>query len=149
MNRPTNMKSFLYIGVMFGCLTGCGGGGDFNDYPDVTGTVTLDGQPLTTGHVSFQSDSGGTGIGVLDSNGKYSARTSRNQAGLKPGEYKISVTSWKEKPGIDKDGNPDMSVKGVSMLHKSYADTKKSGLTASVTESGPNEFNFELKAAGP
>lgn len=150
MSNSKNLIPIFCIGLILGCLTGCGGGGDFEEYPEVTGTVTLDGQPLTSGHISFQADAGGgTGIGILDSAGAYSARATRNQAGLKPGNYKVSVIAWKEKPGVDKDGNPDMSVKGVSLIHQSYNDTKKSGLTASVSESGPNEINFDLKAAGP
>jgi len=55
----------------------------------VKGRVTFEGQPLTTGEVSFSSvDGGRVAMSIIDSHGNYELRTSTTVAGVAPGSYK-------------------------------------------------------------
>jgi hypothetical protein len=75
-------------------LAGCGGGGATDDRPrqEVSGTVTLDGQPLAAGSIQFQPSTAQDGVvaGALIADGKYSIP--RDQ-GLVPGTYSVSISS--------------------------------------------------------
>lgn len=59
----------------------------------VTGLVTLDGEPLTTGVITFNPNAGGpTAYGAIGTDGRYELRTGA-AAGLKAGEYVVTVAA--------------------------------------------------------
>src|SRR6187397_3012218 len=74
-------------------LGGCGGG-DGLPRQEVSGQVTLDGQPLADGSIQFQPGETGGGPqvsgGALIERGSY--RIGRNE-GLVPGPYKVMIFS--------------------------------------------------------
>lgn len=79
--------SFLFVPV----FCGCGGGQESS----VTGTVTLDGQPLAGANVSFiPADRGPLAYASTDANGNYEVKTGQ-QTGLPPGKYKVTVIATK------------------------------------------------------
>ncbi len=59
----------------------------------VTGKVTLDGKPLTTGTVSFIGSGGNNEAftGQIDGSGNYKLGASPTDPGALPGEYKVIV----------------------------------------------------------
>jgi hypothetical protein len=63
------------------------------DVGEVSGTVTLDGQPLENALVTFTPEGGGRGAsGVTDASGKYLLATA-GQAGAVPGTHRVTVTT--------------------------------------------------------
>jgi len=76
-------------------LTGCGGG-----LPSVTGVVTMDGQPLEGAVVMFTpaGTAGQVATGVTDSSGKFSMGTDKQENGVRPGKYRVTITKTAEVP---------------------------------------------------
>ncbi len=74
-------------------LAGCGG-----DLVSVKGEVTIDGQTLGTGNVSFHPvDGGPIGHGSIQSDGSFTMRTG-TEKGLTPGKYRVTVVATGEVP---------------------------------------------------
>jgi hypothetical protein len=125
-------------------ISGCGSG-----LADVTGQVTLDGQPLHGGTedvrvtVQFQpaSGSGTTAIGLADANGNYKLGTG-SQTGIPPGEYLVTCSAAEL---IRSKKDPDATPGGRLITDPKYANAKTSGLRCSV-QPGKNEFDISLKS---
>ncbi len=117
----------------------------------VTGVVTFKGRPIADADVTFSNEtSNTTGTARTDSYGRFELTTFRDRDGAVPGPQKVSIRRVdvinKTPPEVD------VSAGGVAIppeirwiVPEKYADLKKSGLTASVTEAGPNHFEFALK----
>ena len=113
---------------------------------EVQGRVTYQGQPVSTGTISFSPKSA-TGMGsaqrpataVLDANGAYRLKAFRSRFGMPPGEYAVSVLSY-EGSMLDQS-----SVK--YLVPKKFSEGGTSGLLAEVPEShsGPLELNFDIQ----
>lgn len=113
-------------------LSGCG-----NGLAQVSGQVTLDGQPIRGGkgdtRVTVQLQPadgiGATAVGLADENGNYKIATG-SQAGIKPGDYYVSCA---------------VSTLGVAgpIADPKFANTKTSGLKLNV-QPGKNEYNIPL-----
>lgn len=86
MYRSTILCCFIVFCMPL--LAGCGHG----DRCPVSGTVTLDGQPLAEGSINFRPAGGtkGNSAGAAVIGGKYAIESDR---GLKPGEYNVVVES--------------------------------------------------------
>jgi hypothetical protein len=139
----TNWWKPLWLCVAVGAVaSGLGGcGGDAN-MARVKGRVTYDGQPLTTGEVSFSSvDGGRVAMSNIDSKGNYELRTSTTVVGVPPGSYKVKILAVEQKSGMDQDGKP---FPAKYLIPEKYGDVATSGLTATV-EKGKPEINFDLK----
>lgn len=122
-------------------LSGCG-----SNLGEVTGVVTLDGQPLRGGGdvratVYFQpvSGNGTTASGLLNESGQYRI-SSGSQQGVAPGEYvvTISATQLVRSPS----GGP---AGGKRITDPSYANASTSGFKCTV-EAGDNEYNLALNS---
>jgi hypothetical protein len=132
--------------VLWGCgvlsLPGCGG---LKLYP-VSGTVTLDGKPLSQCTVSFNPDAskGNTltvsCVGRLDAQGHYSLRTiavkaSEGGTGAPAGWYKVTLLT-----GLP--GDPEIKVNPV------YLDANKTPLSCEVVENpAAGAYDFDIKTA--
>jgi hypothetical protein len=136
----------LGLALAFGVLgSGCGSGGP--TMGRVSGTVKVDGQPLTRGTVTFiATDSKNpNATGALDSSGRYSLQTTEPGDGAVVGSYKVAISDGDSKamntalPGMP----PPVQKSAISKI---YLDGNTSGLTATV-ESGSNTKDFELKGA--
>ena len=83
--------------------------------------------------------------GTTDSAGKFVLRTFRPNDGAVVGTHKVQIQkiTFSERP---KDLPPmaDFTPVETSHLPKRYGSPDSSGLTAEVTEKGPNQFIFEL-----
>jgi hypothetical protein len=79
-------------GLLF--LSGCGG----SALPSVTGTVTLDGQPLDGAQVVFGPDGPGGQVAtaVTDSSGRFRMGTYKPEDGVRPGKYRVTITKTAE-----------------------------------------------------
>ncbi|TWT31597.1 carboxypeptidase-like regulatory domain-containing protein [Blastopirellula retiformator] len=122
---------------------GCSGDSIDPEYKPVTGTVTLDGQPLANAQVSFVPfEAGSSGAGFTDQDGVYRLYYAARRPGAKMGENKVFIT--KEKPLTSKRGEfSRMSESDLELLPARY--NRRTELTANVTDQ-TNVIDFELKS---
>ncbi|WP_299469870.1 carboxypeptidase-like regulatory domain-containing protein [uncultured Gimesia sp.] len=134
--------SLLLLPLITLLISGCGGGPD--DAPktvEVTGTVTMKGNPVSDAIVIFIPKSGPSAVGSTDASGKYSLKTGK-ATGAIPGSHTVTISAGGEvpMPGTKEAEN----FKAKSIIPASYGDPKKSGLSAEVKASGENVFDFKL-----
>lgn len=117
----------LFLGL---ALVGCGSGDDTPPLGDVSGTITLDGQPLEGVIVVYKPDVGRAATGTTDAEGKYSLEFSYGVSGCKTGPCSVFL-EW-----------PLGSTKAKTL---SPRYTTKSELKADVKE-GSNTLDFALQS---
>jgi hypothetical protein len=94
--------------------------------------VTLDGNPLNTGVVTFHNlKNGPSGYGQVQADGSYSARTG-SLVGLRPGEYAITVSAYE--PAGPTTGFAEKTPKSITPVR--YASLETSGLSHQLAETG-------------
>jgi hypothetical protein len=122
--------------------SGCGGPYD----SAVTGVVTLNSVPLTTGVVSFAPQGpGAMANGRIRPDGTYELWTGREE-GLASGQYVVSVIATESTGDRGKDGGPPPMGKLITPPWYQNPDT--SGLTFTVAP-GDNEINLPLTKTPP
>src|SRR5690606_26352927 len=72
------------------CLAGCGKKQPF-ETAKVTGSVTLDGKPVTEGSVLFTPAQGWPASGKLDTEGHFTLSTYEDQDGAIVGKHEIAI----------------------------------------------------------
>ncbi len=88
----------------------------------VSGSVSFDGKPLTSGDVTFAPvGEGQIAYGKIDSAGNYVLRTG-NEDGAKPGEYVVTVVATGTPPSNDQ---PPPLLTPAKYSDKSTSDLKK------------------------
>ena len=140
------MMSLVSCRIRVGCavallsmLAGCGGGGSKapENRVSVSGTITLDGMPLTFAAVSFLPEtpkSGTGGFGATDESGKYTLKWHGTDEGVPPGKYKVVISRMSQKDGSPiPAGQSAADVGAVESLPLRYSDPTASELTGEVT----------------
>jgi len=122
--------------------SGCGGG----DLGAVSGTVTLDGQPLSGAQVTFMPDEGGgPSFGETDSSGKYVLQHNSGERGAVFGKHSVSIEMIEDEEEYDAAGMDEGTVGArrdkPKVLPARY--NEESELTADV-EKGDNTVDFPL-----
>jgi hypothetical protein len=173
------VRSSLCLGALAAALllgaTGCGSGGP--KLHKVSGTVTLDGQPLAGADVNFEPDDYAGGLqaasGRTTTDGSYTLTTYTSGDGAMEGNYKVTIskTGGDAQSGVGggPPGNPsdpkDMMKMGQMMqkmsqagkgaapakakneIHPDYSDMSKTILKMKVPP--PNgRADFPLKKGG-
>ena len=139
-SRSSKSKTLNALAGLFllTLMVGCGG-----KPAVVTGTITVDGEPLTQGSVTFAPSNGGLrASGVIQSDGSYEIRTNRD-AGLDIGEYDVAVVS--REVIITSSNTPPMP--GKYLAPKRYGKVKTSGLHYAV-QKGSNIIDIDLSSEG-
>ena len=133
-----SLSQLLLAGII--AAAGCSGSGMESE---VSGKVTLDGQPVGPGAVVFAPVDGQSNPadGAIQLDGSYFLKTSR-EVGLKPGDYKASVSVF-DQPEV-KPGERSM-IPAKLVTPQKYADTENSGLQYTV-EPGENIINIDLSS---
>ena len=118
-----------------------------------SGSVKLNGQPVTGATVVFAPDPGGTPASVAasaltDSIGNFSLQAYPPLQGAVPGKYKISITKMEPAPPAPTGANahdapPPPAPK--SLIPEKFTDPSTSGLTAEIPEGGKADLHFDLK----
>ncbi|WP_232100785.1 hypothetical protein [Gimesia fumaroli] len=121
-------------------MMGCGGGEEGPKQFTVTGTVTLDGQPIPEASILFKDPSGKNKsyfAGVKD--GAYSTK-------IEAGKRKVLITA--NRPSKDKMVmNAEGTGKEPAMEQYLPAEyNEKSTLEIDVVAGNENQFSFELKS---
>ena len=117
----------------------------------VTGKITNQGQPLAVGSVvTFMSDTGAVGSGVVEEGGAYRIRTTEGDE-LPVGEYKVSLS-----PPVPPPTDPAAAMKAMEAgvkadqqtwnVPEKYRQGTTSGWTASIKE-GDNTFDFTIEGS--
>jgi len=146
------VREALLTVAVAACLTGCGGSGDKPELGQVTGTITLDGEPLTGIAVVFFPESGRPARGKTDADGKYELTYIRQERGTKLGRNRVEIAPDEE--GEDeREAEEASSGEGESrsrVVAKKGSKPKiparyntKSELEA-VVKAGENVFDFQL-----
>lgn len=125
------MLSILILSLT--ALSGCSQSGP--EIATVSGTVTLDGQPLANATVTFQPASGRPSYGTTDQDGKYTMGYTMDRSGVVVGKNTVYIRTYME----DEEGR----VVQKEFLPAKYHD--KSELTAEV-EQKKNVIDFELNS---
>ena len=137
MRVPATLFGIVVVWCL-GFAAGCGG----PNAAKVSGLVTLDERPLTSGTVTFhpQSGAGAIATGSIDAQGRYTLSTGTD-AGLTPGNYVATVVATEEvKPAK---ANDEPIFRPITPAR--YGDTAQSKLTFEV-KAGANEIPLELKS---
>lgn len=133
--------------VMSLLLVGCSGR-DALDYSgveltDVTGRVTLDGDPLAGAVITFEDDQKRTSIGQTDDHGHYRLRFDHARFGCRPGHKTVRITTAKSlNEGDDPDGVTDAGP-SVNKERLPARYNMQSELTAEVSATNA-KHNFPL-----
>lgn len=142
MNSAKRLAMVCLAALLAAPLAGCGA----HD-ATVNGSVTLDGERLKSGTISFFPVADGpTAYARIESDGAYELRTGR-EAGLAPGDYQVTVVAreQRELAATDAAGPPPP---GRQLTPNHYRDRKTSGLQYTI-EPGHNQIDLELSTAAP
>ena len=134
-------RTVLLLAILSLMMAGCGKTIEVAG-PEATGTVTLDGNPLTSGVLIFYpAGEGSSAFAKLNSEGKFRVSSGASATGIAPGKYVVTVEPLNQSNNDEK-GN----AVPVSRIPSKYTEIKTSDLTITVTEKGPNDFKLELKS---
>ncbi len=128
------MSRSIRLAVLSACLLcGCGGKPPGPEKFTVTGAVTLDGQPVADGNISFDSADGKSGAGAIK-NGRYTAEVPAGKKTVRI--HAPKATGQKGQYGED--------VVEELIPRQYNADSKES---IEVKSAGENKFDFKLVSA--
>ncbi len=124
--------------LVAGCLVGCGGP---ENIAQVSGTVTLDGQPLRGAYVIFNPvEPGSQSSGLTDDSGHFTLQYTREIRGAEIGDHMVRITTASR-------GDPDADPPKPKVEEKLPAKYhSKSELSATVKQ-GSNDLSFPLVSA--
>ena len=130
-------------------LAGCGGVAGRPPLGRVSGNVTYNGQPVTSGSVIFtpsKGDSGGhVATGPIGSDGSYSLTTFDTGDGAVIGQHVVTVEAREKMSGSPKDKQGRITYKPSKMaVPDKYTNPAKTPFRYTVEPSG-NTINLELK----
>ena len=148
--------------VLLMVLTGCSNAPrrDGPEMVKVTGTITLDGEPVEGAHIRFSPETGGpAAYAVSDRRGRYELRTFDPGDGAVPGKYGISATKEEVtetgqefesqaalEAYIKEHGQRPPRRQTTNVLPEKYSSKETSGLIAEITLAKKNRFDLELKS---
>jgi hypothetical protein len=143
--RDRARHSWWIVSLVCIVLAGCGGRDNRGRLP-ISGTVKLDGRPMTTGYIIFEPKSGQTmqSGGMIQPNGTFEVPA---ENGAAAGTYSVAIFSGAVKPVNNfEPGTPEyeaasMRQPGEQVPAKYNVD---SILTVEVKPDDKNEFKFDL-----
>jgi hypothetical protein len=166
MKKTCLLLSSLSLALFAILVTGCGSG---NSVAPVTGTVTLDGQPVADIELIFepqQVDGGSANVGpysmgTTDSSGKFTLETRNGEAGAIVAKHQVTFNFAGEDPeeaiaeaqGMMQEADGDQAIisKAKATIERLKNAPKMperySGMNSEITadvKAGENTFTFEL-----
>lgn len=138
--------SVLCLGLLF---AGCEPATDYSDLNlvDVTGRVTMDGQPLAGATVRFEGPPNRFADGLTDTQGKYRLMYDSNQPGCMPGEKIVRIMAGAVGEGAEEgaalEGPEGRPLPTITSIPSEY--NRSSKLSANVSAS-TKSFDFDLKS---
>lgn len=144
----SRLNYFCLLFVTLVSVGGCGAGVDPLQRQAVVGNVTLNGEPIEEGSITFQPEAasgetttgGATATGAVISEGKYEIP---KENGLAPGSYRVSISS--PEPVPDRSGDDLMNNPGPPRKERVAAKyNSKSELQAKIESGSQNTFDFQV-----
>ncbi len=139
---------YVLPGIVCVALVGCGSG--VSPTADVTGEVTLDGKPLETGVIIFETTGARPSTGKIENGKIVEVTTYKTGDGASVGQSKVSITAFKppesvevSHPGDEMPTDANYMV-GTLLLPERYSNPESSGLTAEIKEGENNVVKFDL-----
>lgn len=127
---PLSLSLLLAVASLVGCSNRDG-------LVPVSGTVMIDGKPLTKGQVMVIPSGHRPSVGVIDENGRFTLSCYKPGDGVPVGTHPMAVTALEQ---ID-----DRSIRWFAP--KKYADQYNSGLTMNV-EGAKDDMQIDLTWQG-
>jgi hypothetical protein len=137
------LPGFVVCLAVLGLLApGCGRGG--LETAEVTGRVTVNGQPLSSGTVAFMSPQGPVAKGQINSDGSFRMDPYDPSAGkgVVVGRYEVIISAPDPKAQAAVKGHDYGSI--PSLIPERYTVAATSGLSFEVKPGQRNVANFEL-----
>jgi len=143
-SRFPRMFAFTCLAILVALpSTGCGRKDTVKRYP-VAGRVTLDGQPLSSGTVSFMTESGAVATGKIGADGAFRmVPFGASGDGVPAGRYKVVVCA-PDPNALAAMKLPDGPV--PSLIPERYNSPDTSGLEFEVKPDSQNQVDFTLKS---
>ena len=106
----------------------------------VSGTVTLDGQPVPDASITFEGAQPGEppSLGKTDSSGNYELFYSRGHKGATVGEHPVIISTYQGPT----DESPDAKKETIPAKYNQKSELKE------TVKRGQNKINFDLKGGG-
>ncbi len=153
------IRTFASLVLVLVCITGCGDSYSRPKLVKVSGSITLDGQPLPEASIILEPAVAGKEKGsynrssnaMTDAEGKFQISTYGENDGLPVGKYKVAVVKQTRKnpPGMDPEmATPEQLAKVVvkDIVPVKYNDMTTSGLEVEVTASGMQPSTIALQS---
>ena len=137
--------------AVLAAAVGCSGSTDQPELGLVSGTVTLNGTPLTDVDVTFRPGDGRPAMGKTDAAGHYQLTYIRDTPGCKVGRSRVEIGNSEESESEDESGSELEGDELIQTPNKAGAPeiparyNVNSELEADV-KPGENTFNFDLKS---
>ncbi len=129
--------------AMIGCSTSPSTDYSLVSLLSVSGSVTLDGQPLADAEVRFEAESGQYSVGKTDSAGRFKLQFDSIKSGCTEGKKIVRITTRPVTEGAgtpeSDDGTVNSAAASAERLPPRY--NQKSELTAEVT---PQKTSFDF-----
>ena len=114
---------------------------------EVSGQVSLDGQPLAQATIIFEAEDRGFSIGQTDAAGRYRLRYNSEKSGVTPGRKTVRISTW---PGaFTEAAAPTEETQGAASSSRELVPVgynTRSELTV-VVASNTHTFSFDLRSA--
>lgn len=143
------------IPILLTLLSGCGRSWGSPELSSVTGVVTIEGQPIPEGQVTFipdptQGTRGPSFVGELRENGSFSIHGPNGVEGAIPGTYQVVIQSYGAS-SVDlikhcqkRDCKPS-DFKRSRLIPLVYETPSSTPLKVIVEAEKPNEYAFDLE----
>lgn len=132
----------LVLATSFGCS------GSHADLAPVSGVVRLDGNPVTSGRVTFWPESGRNASGAIHSDGTFVLGTYDDGDGASVGLHRIAITGVgqgaPQRPNFDTDATAQRPKPGD--FPAKYTSPEASGLSYEVKADAENHVELNLKS---
>jgi hypothetical protein len=134
----------LVLAAVGSTAAGCSQSSDELPREAVSGTVTLDGEPLASGTIQFSSD-GGAGSGTAPGGGsdvKDGQFSISRELGLVPGKYKVAINAAGKRNQAKTNEPGKRSGFAPELIPSQY--NSKTTLSAEVKKGGSSDLKYVL-----
>lgn len=142
ISRKPGSSLTLILAICTAIIAGCGSSNELGRVP-VTGTVTLDDQPLDQGSISFKPVAEGTSSGATIENGVFAIP---EEKGLPLGKYRVRIYSASDTKAAPADQPPGESgAISKERIPKSW--NRDSDQTVDITGDPASELRFDIETS--
>jgi hypothetical protein len=137
LSQPIRVVKVAAAALAITAIIGCGKPSHQLETAHFRGKVTLDGQPLRSGYVTFVNARGRSSSGEIQPDGTFEMSTYQSGDGAQVGSHPVVITPVPQDVAIPPGGNR-------VPIPERYQRAGTSGLTADVKPGEDNEVEFKL-----